>query len=91
MPAVDFEFDELSEHQLSPKYRKLRKRFPEECLQWTYTGLFQTRKQWEWTRWKTPIGFGHEGGAPGQLIVHSLDDVAVIPNCPKHKTSSHSP
>jgi hypothetical protein len=90
VPAVEFAFDEASEDKLNPKYRKLRNVFPEECLRWTYTGLFETRKEWKWTRWKTPIGFGHEGGAPGQLIVRSVDDVASIPNCTKDKTS-HTP
>jgi hypothetical protein len=78
---VDFEFDEESEHRLLPKYRELLRRIPKECIQWTYTGMFETRRDWTWTSLKTPRGFGHLGRAPGEIIIKSADGVAASPNC----------
>jgi hypothetical protein len=46
-------------------------------IAWTYTGLFETRKEWS----KTMNGFGHLNEAPGELIIKSEEDVAPVPNC----------
>src|SRR4051812_11623377 len=42
--TTDFEFDTASRRRLVPKYHQLRAHLPENCISWTYTGLFETRK-----------------------------------------------
>jgi len=84
---VDFQFDFQSERRTSAKYRKVARRAPENCVLFTYTGLFETRR--DWSRYKFTnrdgkiqySGFGHLSGVPGQLITKSHDDVSVIPGC----------
>lgn len=88
---VDFQFSFESERKLEPKYKQLKGRVGEDCIAWTYTGVFETRKDWTGAEAKTidPSrlrGFGHANAAPGQLILKSADDVTAIPNCtPKPK------
>jgi len=89
--SVDFNYDLESQNRLIPKYRQLKRRVPDDCLAWTYTGIFETRKDWTTAEAKTIDpgrlrGFGQLSAAPGQLILKSADDVAAISNCtPKPK------
>jgi hypothetical protein len=78
---VDFEYDFSLLQRLTPRYKKLRRRLPDRCIAWTYTGMFETRKEWSKMMNGNPRGFGHLGGAPGELIIKSEDDVAPVPNC----------
>jgi hypothetical protein len=78
---VNFEYDFSSVQRLTPRYKKLRRRLPDRCIAWTYTGMFETRKVWSKSINGNPLGFGHLGGAPGELIMKSADDVAPVPNC----------
>ncbi len=88
--SVDFDLDEQSRRRINLKYARLRHPIHPECLEWTLTGLFETRRSWTYGVNGTPIGFGHQGQAPAQLIVKSEDNVAAIPNCrSKGRTSRH--
>ena len=83
---VDFQFNFGSQQKLMPKYEQLKRRVGQDCIAWTYTGVFETRKNWTGPEVKTTDptrlrGFGHLNGAPGQLILKSVDDVKAIPNC----------
>jgi len=82
---VNFASDYGSEQKLRPKLRRIGRKVPEECVIWTYTGLFETRDIYpKVTYAKAPpkyIGFGHLGAAPAQLIFMTADDVNVDPNC----------
>jgi hypothetical protein len=84
---VDFQFDKKSARRFNRSYNKLRRRLPEQCIVSTLTGLFETRSNWSQFKRVYPngtrefTGFGHLGGAPGQLVIKSEDDVAVDPNC----------
>ena len=86
-PPVDFGFDADSERRANARYKELRTRAPDRCIVWTYTGLFETRTNWSESiavyadGTSKLIGFGHGGEAPGQLIIKSVDDVSIIPNC----------
>jgi hypothetical protein len=79
--SVNFEYDFSGMKRLTPGYKKLRRRMPDRCIAWTYTGVFETRKEWSKMMNGNPRGFGHLNGAPGELIVKSADDVAPAPNC----------
>jgi hypothetical protein len=82
---VNFASDYGSQQKLRPKLRRMGRKVPEECIIWTYTGLFETRETYlKVTYEKAPavyIGFGHLGAAPAQLIFKTADDVDVDPNC----------
>jgi hypothetical protein len=78
---VNFEYDASSVRRLTPRYKKLRRGLPDRCIAWTYTGLFETRKEWSKMMNGNPRGFGHLNGAPGELIIKSVDDVAPALNC----------
>ena len=84
---VEFSFDFESSQRLTQKAQMLLLTVPVECLIVTYTGIFETRSDWSKSKrvysdgtWIL-LGFGHGGGAPGQLIPKSADDVEAIPNC----------
>lgn len=85
--SVDFQFDLESERRIKAKYAQLRHTVSDECLSWTYNGLFETRRDWSKAKLIYPngtwrlIGFGHLGESPGQLLLKSEDDVAAIPKC----------
>ncbi len=84
--SVDFNYDFASQDRLTSKYKQLKRRVSEDCIAWTYTGVFETRQNWTGAEAKTidPSrlrGFGHLNAAPGQLILKSADDVSAIPNC----------
>lgn len=91
--TVDFQYSFESERKLVAKYEQLKRRVSADCIAWTYTGVFETRKDWTGDEAKTIDpgrlrGFGHLNAAPGQLLLKSADDVSVIPNCtpkPKNK------
>jgi hypothetical protein len=84
---IDFQFDAQSQRRVEAKYRELTARAPDRCIVWTYTGLFETRRNWSEARavyangTSKFVGFGHQGEAPGQIIIKSADDVSVVPNC----------
>jgi len=83
---VDFSYDFASQDRLLPKYKQLKRRLSENCIAWTYTGVFETRKDWTTPEARTIDpgrlrGFGHLNAAPGQLLLKSADDVSAIPNC----------
>ena len=78
---VDFEHDFAADHRIEKMYKRMRRRLPDKCLAYTYTGLFETRKEWHKMLDGTPLGFGHLGGAPGALIIKSADDITPIPGC----------
>ena len=83
--AIDFQFDAESEARVEAKYRALKPRVPPKCVIWTYMGLFETRRDWSEPRAigvdGNPLGFGHQGGAPGQLIAKKALNVAAVPGC----------
>lgn len=79
--GVDFGYDGKGAAELAPKYKRLRRRLPDRCIAWTYTGLFETRKEWSKMRSGNPRGFGHLNAAPAELILKSVDAVAAVPNC----------
>ena len=89
--SVDFNYDLASQDRLIPKYKQLKRYLSEDCIAWTYTGVFETRKDWSGPEAKTIDqgrlrGFGHLNGAPGQLLLKSADDVSALPKCkPKPK------
>jgi hypothetical protein len=83
---IDFEYERASDKPVEKKYRHLRKRMPDRCIDLTYTGLFEI-----WTKakarkpyrdgWVEIPGFGHQAWAPAQLVLKSADDATPIPNC----------
>jgi hypothetical protein len=85
--TIDFKFDFESERRVQSMSRRLRRRYPPSCLLYTYTGLFETRR--DWSRAKLSYadgtsklaGFGHLGEAPGQLILKSAVHVVVNAKC----------
>ena len=85
---VSFSFDMGSKKKADRKYNHLlRKGAAESCLAFSYTGVFETRRDWSRAKnvyadgsWKY-VGFGHLGAAPAQLLTKSEDDVRVIPGC----------
>ncbi len=85
--AVDFQFDEDSGLRLIRKQKERFRRIPFECLVFTYTGLYETRRDWDrWIyRWpggqRTLKGFGHLDAAPAQLIVRSGDGITALEGC----------
>jgi hypothetical protein len=96
---VDFQFSFESQEKLAQEYKRLKRRVSEDCIAWTYTGVFETRKDWTGAEAKTIDqgrlrGFGHANAAPGQLLLKSADDVSAIPNCtakPKDKRAMLPP
>ncbi|HSR09340.1 MAG TPA: hypothetical protein VLM42_19565 [Bryobacteraceae bacterium] len=82
---VNFASDYRSEKKLWPKLRRIGRKVPEECVIWTYTGLFETRDIYPKVTYpKAPpayIGFGQASAAPAQLIWKTAEDVNVDPNC----------
>ncbi len=70
--TIDFQFDSESEYLMEARYRALKQRVPDRCIIWTYLGLFETRNDWSDPLAigvdGNPLGFGHLGKAPGQLI-----------------------
>jgi hypothetical protein len=91
--SPDFTYDVESERRVSDKAEKLAKSIPLSCLVSTYTGLFETRRDWDAARVNYPNGtskvrgFGHLGGAPAELLVRSADDIEVDPHCRLRKAS----
>jgi hypothetical protein len=84
--SVDFKYDFASQDRLTSKYKQLKRRVSEDCIAWTYTGVFETRKDWTAAEARTIDpgrlrGFGHLNAAPGHLILKSADDVTAIPHC----------
>jgi hypothetical protein len=84
---VTFKFDAASERRIGAKYRELARSADGKCLVWTYTGVFETRRDWSTARAPHPggpspfVGFGHLGVAPAQLLLKSADDVEAVPGC----------
>jgi hypothetical protein len=84
---VDFQFDWQSGKALNKKYRALRKRVPDRCLEYTYTGMFeswskQTAKKIDLKGRQYEIpGFGHLNESPAQLVLKSADDITPSANC----------
>ena len=92
---VNFASDYGSQQKLRPKLRRIGRKVPEECVIWTYTGLFESRETYpKHTYEKAPslyIGFGHLNSAPAQLIFMTADDVNVDPNCHSKTTKNKVP
>jgi len=78
---VDFEHDFAADQRLEQKYQPLRRKLPDRCIAFTYTGVFETRKEWQRMMNGNPRGFGHLNAAPGALIIKSADEVAPVPGC----------
>jgi hypothetical protein len=78
---VDFEHDFAGDERLAHGYQLLRRELPDQCISWTYTGLFETRKEWSKMSNGKPRGFGHLNAAPGALVIKSADEVRPIPGC----------
>ena len=82
-----FVYDAQSEKIPFGRYRLLQKRYPDRCLLLTDAGLFETRADWSKSRAVYPdgsskyIGFGNDGVAPAQLLLKSVVDVEVDPEC----------
>lgn len=88
--SVDFDYDRESERKMAAKYVQLQKSgIPKECIYETFTGLFETRRDWSAAKLVYAdgtskfAGFGHLGQAPGQLILRSVDDVVAESGCSK--------
>jgi hypothetical protein len=85
--VVDFEFNFESLNILQRRLELLRQSVPPGCIEVIYTGLFETRSDWTKAKVTYPdghstfFGFGHLGGAPGQLIPKSADDARAIAGC----------
>ena len=85
--SPDFAYDVESERRVSDKAEKLAKRVPLSCVVSTYTGLFETRRDWAAATATHPNGtskvrgFGHLDAAPAELLVRSADDIEVDPHC----------
>jgi hypothetical protein len=84
--SPDFTYDWAKGKRIDAKRsRLLRSGGSPDCLMFTLTGLFETRR--EWVKHKYPdgtskfIGFGHQNEAPAQLLLKSSDDVELIQNC----------
>jgi hypothetical protein len=84
---VDFQFDSEASKAIHEKYRALRRRLPDRCLEYTYTGMFeswskQTAKKTDpkGTQYEIP-GFGHLNESPAQLVLKSADDITPSLNC----------
>jgi hypothetical protein len=83
----DFSYDLRSEFAIEQKYTQLRRRVSDRCIEWTYTGMFETKQNWASAKvtyrdgTSRFIGFGHMGDAPAQLLVKTADAVSEIPNC----------
>ena len=90
--SPDFTYDVDSERRVSAKGEELAKSVPWSCLVSTYTGLFETRRDWAAARVTYPNGtskvrgFGHLGAAPAQSLLRSADDIEVDPHCRSRKT-----
>jgi len=91
---VNFKFDWESRRKVEAKSEELQKSAPPRCLEFTYSGLFETRVDWSDAKlrytngtWKY-AGFGHLGDAPAQLLLKSEDDVAVVPDCKATKSNA---
>jgi len=91
---VDFQYDWDSGSRTNAKAEDLRKSVPDRCLMVSFTGMFETRTDWSHAKavypngtWKY-LGFGHQGGSPGQLLIKSEDDVEAVPGC---TDKSHPP
>ena len=87
---VNFNSDYEGKKKLWPKLLRLGRKAPNDCIIWTYTGLFETRKEYTKVSYTNApsvyIGFGHLGAAPAQLLWKTAEDVNVAPNCrPKTK------
>ena len=86
--SVDFTYNWQSSKRVDAKYHRLLRSGPRDCMVFTYTGLFETRRDWSAAKVIFPngtsrvIGFGHLNDAPAQLLMKSGDDVSLIPNCP---------
>ncbi len=84
---VDFAFDVDSLARSIAQFRRLRRNTLVRCIAVTYTGIFETRTDWDAFTINYPdgrvthVGFGHLGAAPAQLIMKSVDSVARIPGC----------
>ena len=84
---TDFKFDSESMSRVYEQFQQRFRKFPEQCVEFTYTGLFQTRLDWSKARVVNVegkmrfVGFGHQGEAPALLILKSIDRVSVVPNC----------
>jgi hypothetical protein len=86
--SVDFTYDWQSSKRVDAKYHRLLRSGPRDCMVFTYTGLFETRRDWSTAKVTYPngtskvMGFGHLNDAPAQLLIKSSDDVSLVPNCP---------
>ena len=81
---VNFEFSVESDRRVLAKFKKLQAIASANCIRWTYTGMFETRKEWSKKDAEHLIifrGFGHQNYAPAQLVLKSKDDVESIPGC----------
>jgi hypothetical protein len=82
-----FNYDWQSSKTAAAKRTRLLKTGPSQCLVFTYTGLFETRRDWSAAKkvypngTSTMIGFGHLNGSPGQLLMKSDDDVSLDADC----------
>jgi len=87
LEETDFEFDEASWTRVGAEYKRRLSALPRNCVEFTYTGLFQTRSNWENFKLVYPdgrilyLGYGHLNFAPAQLIVKSADRVDSLPDC----------
>jgi hypothetical protein len=77
--AIKFEFDWQSLNNLQPKYLELKKRAPVRCIQWVFTGLFETVLDEKGDL--GDVGFGHLGAAPGRLLIRTAAAVFIEPGC----------
>lgn len=86
--AINFAFDSNSYDALLPRLRELAKGAADDrCIEWTFSGLFETRKDWSKARIEYAngtiryLGFGLNNESPAQLIWKSAEAVGLIKGC----------
>jgi hypothetical protein len=84
---IDFWYDFANELKRNEAYRRLMPPVDPDCLAWTFTGLFETRKDWSKAYATYPngtskfLGFGHRNTSPAELILKSRDGFVEIEGC----------
>lgn len=83
---IHFSYDWNSDKRVKKKYKKLRNRVPERCIEFRYTGMFEVWSKEAARRaykngWIERSGFGHLNSAGAQLILKSADSVSAAPHC----------
>jgi hypothetical protein len=70
---IDFQLDQAALDRIAKQVKKMRYNRAADRLWLTYVGLFETSEKLQVATYpdgrRVPMGFGHLGGAPGQLLI----------------------